>query len=131
MMRSSAAVAREIDTTPVVPRQAFVYKDAVYDLIVRRIERVPQLRTRSAVFENLLRAQVSIGNQATAATTEFRVTYGTEGAFAGVPVVAQYQPNWWFKVELELDDGLDVPPDPAAEGPIRERIDRLCGWYAE
>ena len=57
MMRSSAAVAREIDTTPVVPRQTFVYKGAVYDLIVRRIERVPQLRTRSAVFENVLRAR--------------------------------------------------------------------------
>jgi hypothetical protein len=126
MMRSSAAAAGEVSAIPKVPRLAYVYKDAVYDLIARRVERVAQLRTRSRLFQNLLRTDVSIRNRATGSTTEFRVTYGTEGSLAGVPVYAQYQPNWWFRVELELDDGVDVPDDPAAQPTIRQRMAALC-----
>ena len=92
---------------------------------------VPHLRTRSSVFQHLLRTELSVRNRATGATTEFRVAYGTEGSLAGVPVYAQYQPNWWFKVELELDEGVDVPADPAAEMSIRQRIDSLCGLPPE
>ena len=54
------------------------------------------------------------------------ITYGTEGPLAGVPVSAQYQPNWWFKVELELDDDQEVPADPAGDPDIRRRIATLC-----
>jgi len=127
MMRSSAVAAREIDTIPAVPRRAFVYNDSVYDLSVRRVERVATLQLRSGLFQNLLRTELSVRDRATGATTEFRVTYGTEGELAGVPVYAQYQPNWWFKVELELDRSVDVPADPAADTSIRQRIDSLCG----
>jgi hypothetical protein len=126
-MRSSAASAREAQTSPTFPRLAYVYRDAVYDLIARRVERVLQLRTRSGMFQNLLRTDFSIRNRATGSTAEFRITYGTEGALAGVPVHAQFQPNWWFRVELELDERGDAPADPASELSIRQRIETLCG----
>jgi hypothetical protein len=126
LMRSSAAAARGLSTIPKVPRLAYVYKDAVYDLIARRVERVAQLRTHSGLFQNLLRTEFAVRNRATGSTTDFRVTYGTEGSLAGVPVYAQYQPNWWFKVELELDEGADVPDDPAGQLSIRQRIDAQC-----
>lgn len=105
---------------------AYVYKDAAYDLLARRIERVPQLRMHSGALRNLIRADFSIRNRMTGWTTEFRITYGTEGSLAGVPVHAQYQPNWWFRVELKLDEGGDVPEDPTADVSIRQRIDTLC-----
>jgi hypothetical protein len=131
MMRSSATAARGVTAIPKVPRLAYVYKDAVYDLIARRVERVAQLRTHSGLFQNLLRTDVAIRNRATGSTTEFRVTYGIEGSLAGVPVWAQYQPNWWFKVELELDEAVDVPDDPAGQLSTRQRIDALCRLPAE
>jgi hypothetical protein len=131
MMRTSAASACGTNTIPAIPRLAFVYRNAVYDLLAHRVERVPQLRTHSGVFQNLLRSEISIRNRATGSTTEFRVTYGTQGPLAGVPVYAQYQPNWWFKVELELDESVDVPADPAAEVSIRQRIESLCGLPPE
>jgi hypothetical protein len=31
----------------------------------------------------------------------------------------------------ELDEGVDVPADPAAEMSIRQRIDSLCGLPTE
>ena len=127
MLRSTAASAREAETAPNVPRMAYVYRDAVYDLIARRVERVPRLRTRSGLFRNLLRTEISIRNRATGSTSGFVIIYGTEGPLAGVPVYAQYQPKWWFRVELELDETGDVPADPAGEASVRRRIEALCG----
>ena len=126
MMRSSAASARGSDAAPTCPQVAYVYKDAVYDLVPRRVERVPQLRTALGVFRNLLRADIVARNRSTGSATSFSVTYGTEGALAGIPVAARYQPNWWLKVELELDEDQDVPPDPADDGRLRDRIAELC-----
>lgn len=133
MMRSSAATAgaREVEAVPAVPRVAYVYRDAVYDLIVRRVERVPRLRTRSGVLRNLLRTELAVRNRATGSTTGFVIIYGTDGPLAGVPVYAQYQPNWWFRVEFELDEDSDVPVDPAEEAAVRNRIDTICGSRSE
>ena len=66
MMRSSAAAARENSAAvPPAPRMAYVYKDAVYDLLPRRFERVPQLRLHSGTFRNLIRTDFSIRNRVT------------------------------------------------------------------
>jgi hypothetical protein len=131
MMRSSALDARTAEAMPARPRLSYVYKDAVYDLIPRRIDRVPYLRTRGGLFRDLLRSQISVRNQATGSTSGFAITYGTEGALAGVPIAATYQPNWWFKVELELDEEQDVPPDPAGDASLGRRIAVLCSASGE
>ena len=128
MMRVSV---RQSDATPTCPRFSYVYKDAIYDLIPRHIDRVPSLRTRTGTYQSLLRADISVRNRATGSITGFSITYGAGGALAGVPIVAKYQPNWWFKVELELDDAQDVPPDPAGDASINQRIAQLCGRRAE
>jgi len=126
MMRTSAAAVRESGTPASCPRLGYVYKDAIFDLIPRRIERVPYLRTRSRLFRNLLRTEVSVRNRVTGSKSGFSITFGTDGALAGIPVSAVYQPNWWFKVELELDEDQDVPSDPAADSHVTQRIAALC-----
>jgi hypothetical protein len=126
MMRSSVLAAGESGARPTCSQLAYVYKDAVYDLIPRRVDRVPSLRTQSGVFRNLLRSEVSVRNRATGWTSGFSITYGTEGTLSGIPVAAVYQPNWWFKMELELDEDHDVPPDPAADASVSRRIAVLC-----
>jgi hypothetical protein len=126
MMRSTAATARDANVVPRCSGSAYVYKDAIYDLIPRRVERVPELRTQSGVFRNLLRSETAVRNRTTGWTNSFSMTYGTEGTLAGVLVSARYQPNWWFRVELELDEHAEVPPDPAADTSINQRIASLC-----
>jgi hypothetical protein len=125
MMRSTA-IAVQSGTTPRGSRLAYVYKDAVYDLIQRRIERVKVLRTKSGSFRDLVRSEVLIKNRSTGSSTEFLITFGTDGALLGIPVAAVYQPNWWFKVELELDDDQDVPPDPSDNASVSRSIAQLC-----
>jgi hypothetical protein len=131
MMRSSATAAHKSEATPAHPRLSFVYKDAIYDLIPRRLDRVPYLRTPGGLFRNLLRSEISVRNRATGSTSGFSITYGTEGALSGVPIAATYQPNWWFKVDLELDEEQDVPPDPAGDGSMGPRIAVLCSALGE
>jgi hypothetical protein len=126
MMRASAVAASESGTLLTRGRIAYVYKDGVYDLIQRRVERVPSLRIRSGRYSNLLRSEFYLRNRASGYTAGFSITYGTEGALAGVPVTATYQPSWWFKVEIALEEGQDVPPDPAAETALSRRIAALC-----
>lgn len=131
LMRSSAATGRESGFAPKEMRVAYVYKDAVYDLIPRRIERVPVLQTKSGLFHNLLRSDIAVRNRSTGSTTGFSITYGTSGALAGIPVAATYQPNWWFKVELALDERQDVPVDPAADSSVSRRISAVCSTKHE
>ena len=122
---SRAAAAADTDD-PACGRFAYIYKDAVYDLYARRVARIRELRTRSRVYHDLLRSDIVVRNRASGSTTSFSMTYGTTGPLAGVPVTARYQPNWWFKVELELDDEAAVPPDPIGDTSINRRIDALC-----
>ena len=126
MMRSSAAAATASKAPPSSPRLLYVYKDAVYELIPRRVERVPYLRTQAGLLRDLLRSDITVRNRTTGYTAGFKITYGTVGALAGIPVAATYQPNWWFKVELELDDDQEMPRDPAGDPDIRRRIAVLC-----
>jgi len=130
VMRASAALASGHTAAPKVPSAAYVYRDAVFDLRAQQIERVAQLRTRSgALLRNLLRAKFVITNRATRSTTDFWLTFGTEGDLAGVPVHARYQHNWWFRVELHLDEAADAPADPAAEPSVLDRIESVCGRH--
>jgi len=125
LIRSTAAAPADADN-PACGRFAYIYKDAVYDLYARRVERIRELRTRSRVYHDLLRSDIVVRNRASGSTTSFSMTYSTTGPLAGVPVTARYQPNWWFKVELELDDDAAVPPDPVGDASINRRIDALC-----
>jgi hypothetical protein len=125
LIRSTAAAAADTDK-PACGRFAYIYKDAVYDLFARRVDRIRELRTRARVYHDLLRSDIVVRNRASGSTSSFSITYGTTGPLAGVPVTARYQPNWWFKVELELDDEAAVPPDPIGDASVNRRIDALC-----
>jgi len=125
MMRSTA-IAVQSGVPPRRSPLAYGYKDAVYDLIQRRIERVQVLQTKSGSFRDLVRSEVVVKNRLTGSSTEFLITFGTGGALLGIPVAAVFQPNWWFKVELELDDDQDVPPDPSDNASVSRSIAQLC-----
>jgi hypothetical protein len=61
----------------------------------------------------LVRLPFEIRTVKTDARTRFELTCGTEGDLAGVPVLVQWQPRWWLRLELHLDDrdARRVAPD--------------------
>jgi hypothetical protein len=127
LMRSSLVPA---GGPPIVSRRAFVYKDAIYDLDANRVERVGVLQSASRVFRNVMRADITLKSRTAGSGSSFSIAYGTEGALAGVLVWARYQPNWWFKIELELDEDGQAPPEPANDRSIRDRIAAICNASA-
>jgi hypothetical protein len=125
VMRSCVASARQA-ASPRCDSVAYIYNDAIYDLVTRRVERVAERRTPAGLFRDLIRIECTIRNRTTGWSDEFAVTFPTTGAMAGVPIAAQYQPGWWFRIELELDDERDVPPDSSGDDESLRRIAALC-----
>jgi hypothetical protein len=52
----------------------------------------------------VLDADFDVLNRAGGGKEQFSVVYGTDGAIEEVPVYIAYQPRWWFKAELLLDE---------------------------
>jgi len=121
-MAASARAGRPAATPPA----AYVYKDAVFDLSADRVESIAELKTSAGVFRNLVRATFTIRNRRFESTTRFDATFGVVGALAGVPIQATYQPSWWFKIRLDLDDDFSVPAEPGADDVLRQRVDEVC-----
>ena len=82
----------------------YVHFRTLYDMTVRSSERLAVATIDGHRYTNLVRASFEVRNRTSGETTRFKLTYGTEGALAGVPVQATYQPRWWFEVQLFLDD---------------------------
>jgi hypothetical protein len=82
----------------------YVYHGRLYQLSATRVEAVSRLRVGSMTYLQVLAADFEIRNTDTGELTPFSMTYGTDGPFAEVPLAASYQPRWWMRVDLALDD---------------------------
>jgi hypothetical protein len=108
------------------PSRVYVYKGALFDLRLTQSRRIDRARVGSEIFRDLIRSEFAIRNRSTGYSTQFDVTYGVNGELAGVPVQASYQPHWWLKLELALDDALDVPLNPIDDNAVAEQLRRIC-----
>lgn len=80
----------------------YVFGQGLYELTRRESKPTSvQLGSRSVA---AIRSTFEITTQATNARTRFDVSVGTEGTLAGVPVAAEWQPRWWLKVALTLQE---------------------------
>jgi hypothetical protein len=90
----------------------YVYNGQLYRLTLNRVtpveretvklslNKTPQPYVRE--YQNLLRARIENFNETTHQGSSFELVLGTTGTLRGVPVKIDYQPNWWFQVELNL-----------------------------
>ncbi len=102
---------------PRAARKIYLYKGLPYELRVLRMEQ----RTSAVV-----RAQYRYVNPQTGDTGDFVVVFGAAGPLAGVPLHFSVQPNWWLRLELELDDEVDVPADPGSNEAVARSIGDIC-----
>lgn len=86
------------------PPLVYIYNGTLNDLTLRRSERVREWRMGGQTRTNVIRANFESLNRKTGVLSKFEVIYGIDGPLAEVPLHATYQPNWWFHVELVLDD---------------------------
>ena len=93
-------------------RACYVYNARPYRVTLASTETVDQSSVRFKLhgqqaperksYRNLLRAGFDVENLENHRHTTFEIVVGTEGALRGVPVQITHQPNWWFKVVLNL-----------------------------
>ena len=86
----------------------YVFGQRTYELRVRDLR--PDLIQLGGRRTPVVHASFEIRTPVTNARTRFEITCGTDGGLAGVPVAMEWQPRWWLKVELRLDDS-----DPASQ----------------
>jgi hypothetical protein len=94
--RRSASAPR--DSVP------YVYNGALHDLTLRKTEFLSEVRVGPHTYSGAARGEFETRRRATHEATRFDLVYGTTGPLAEIPLAATYQPRWWFRVELALDD---------------------------
>ena len=109
---------------------SYVYNDAVYDLSVRGSDRLGRTRIGTRTFDRLIRTDFTIRNRTTGDVSRFGVTYSPDRTVSALPVQIFYQPNFWLRIELRLDDDANVPVDPALDGSVLTRIRAICAAAA-
>jgi hypothetical protein len=82
-----------------------------YELRLRDIDPVA---TAGGPEAPLVRLPFEIRTVATGARTRFELLCGTGGDLAGVPVRIEWQPRWWLRLELHLDDRAGRAPAPVS-----------------
>jgi hypothetical protein len=91
----------QVDRHPRTTR-SFVHGDRMYSLSLRSSVFAASLDAGPLRPRTLIESEFEVRNPATRKTTPFRITYGTDGPLAGVPVHLVYRPRWWFEAELQL-----------------------------
>lgn len=129
------ALERLIDGPQPAPGRsiAYIYNHIAYDLTVVRVEWTGPRTIGGREYAQLVGADVALRNRITRNVTRFSVTFDPDDATCPVrlPVQIVYQPNWWLKIELNVDETVDLPRDPAADAETLERIHRVCARATE
>src|SRR6185503_1261367 len=101
---------------------AYVYNNAVYELSVRDSEWLGRTRIGTRTFDRLIRNDLAIRKRSTREISRFSITYSPEWTVAALPVQIVFQPSFWLRVELRLDDQADAPADPSRDRSVLSRI---------
>jgi hypothetical protein len=104
----------------------YVFNNKLYDLHVKRQRPLGRVRIGSRTFDALTRVDLFIRNRASGDITRFSVTAVPDAAGVSLPVQIFFQPSFWIVVELRLDEGADVPRDPADDGSLLTRMREIC-----
>jgi hypothetical protein len=119
-MQSLANTALTPQSSPV--SLCYVYNSTEYTLTLDGARPVPEKTVRFTLadskqkvehkYRDLEEARFHTLNHATGKKTPFVLLLGTTGALRGAPVQINYQPNWWFRITLNLE----TPPDVKSNG---------------
>ncbi len=82
----------------------YAYNGQLYDLKLGRPDVLKNARYGDQAYGPLLKGWFELRNRAGGSSEWFQVVWGVQGALEGVPVYIEYQPRWWFKATLVLDD---------------------------
>jgi hypothetical protein len=109
-LRELMAAALSGQKTPLT--RCYIYFAKRYTMTIDRCHPVQEMKVSlklrgggrkvEKIYRNLRKADVRVVNTQTGLPTDFRLVFGESGALKGVPVQVEFQPNWWFRVAINL-----------------------------
>lgn len=105
----------------------YVYNHVLYDLTLLRSEALTAAKVGETTFPILRRNAFAVRNRTTGRVTRFVTTHVPAATGVTWPVQIIYQPNWWLRIELRVDDAVEAPPDPGRDAATLRRIRDICG----
>jgi hypothetical protein len=104
LLRDAVETVTRTGKAPGKSSLSYAYYAKQYD-VTRASSRVERQATYGgATYPLLLEADFEVRARRESWTESFTIVCGVDGPLAGVPVYITYQPRWWFKVELVLDE---------------------------
>jgi hypothetical protein len=86
----------------------YIHRAELFDLHQDQIESVDSAAIGNGEHVAAVRARFRVWNrQSKQWSGDFVALYGVSGALAGVPLRLTYQPRWWLRTELTLDDAAE------------------------
>ncbi len=82
----------------------YAYNGRLYDMKLGRPEVLKNAKYGDRSYATLLKGWFEVRNHAGGSSEWFQVVWGVDGGFEEVPVYLEYQPRWWFKATLVLDE---------------------------
>ena len=97
-----ATPGRSVQVARTIP---FTFSTTAYDLRLVSSEYLESARFGGQSFTHVVRDQFETLNHETNGREQFTLVCGLDGVYREVPVFISYQPRWWFKAELVIDQG--------------------------
>ena len=91
----------------VKPRR-YIYNASLFALSMASSKFLNRMTLSGHEYQKLLESKFEARNDATGKTSSFSITYGTESPISKIPIRILYQPRWWFRAELVLDESVDM-----------------------
>jgi hypothetical protein len=85
------------------PRQ-YVYNAVLFSLTMDDCEIIKSLSANGREYKRLIESEFKARNSANGKVTRFAITYGADAPYLDAPIRIVYQPRWWFRAELLLDE---------------------------
>jgi hypothetical protein len=115
-----ALIDSALEEQTIPARRCYAYNGRTYSMQLEHLRPVSRKSIRvsrhnrpspvDATYENLCEGDFRVLEDSTGNSEKFQILFGSSGRLKGVPVQVRYQPNWWFRITLNLD-----PASPALQ----------------
>jgi hypothetical protein len=104
LLHDGAEIVKRTGKAPGKKSLAWAYYTKQYDIVRASSELQTKVTYGGVTYPRLLKSEFEVKARGESWTESFTIVFGIDGPLAEVPVFMTYQPRWWFKIELVLDE---------------------------
>jgi hypothetical protein len=103
-LRDNADAVKRDHRAPGRKTLSYAYYGRQYDLTRQSATILSNVTYGETSYPRLVQAEFEVKARDGSSRESFTIVAGIDGAVAGIPVFVSYQPKWWFRADMVLDD---------------------------